>query len=184
MDRLILAMVLAAIPIINWLFKYYFSSILGELNLFKKHVITFYSDLLFIPFNFLLGFCIRFNLKLVFLFFIVSLLLFFYMSSYWIKLHKKEKRPVYLFDIKKNKIKLAGYVELLFFTIEAVIILSFLFSPIRSIWSIFSGSLLIIFLLLCLPSSYKIHGKIERSDLIFVLAGLIILLIKLFYLIF
>jgi len=181
MEKIYLAILLAFIPFINFFLKYLFSYRAGELGLFKKHVITYYFDWVFVPFNFLWVY--TFNLPFIYLicFALLSLIFFSVLIFLWIDLHKKENRPVYMFDIKSGKIRSAGLVELFFFVFEAVLIFSFLFSSIVDTFVYFEIFILFVFLLLSLFSSFRIHGKINSFDLFIVILGFLVLFGKMFF---
>ena len=184
MNLLLIGLILAIIPVINFSLKYFFSFRAGELGLFKKHFVTYYADWIFVLFNFLWIFSAKANFKALFLFFIVSIIVFITLNLYWIKLHRKEKRPVYLFDIKSGKIKPAGIIEFIFFIFEATLIAGFVFSNVSSIFVYIESAVLMFFLLLCIPSSIKIHGRVSTSDMLFVVLGSIVVVGKVLFTIF
>ena len=178
MNLLIISLVLALIPLINFSLKYHFSSKDKELKLFKNHWFTSYIDWLFVPFNFLWIYTFDLEWNYLILFAIISLIFFLALQHLWIKQHKKERKSVYMFDIKTEKIKKAGYVELLFFTIESTLLLGFLFSTIISQIVYIETAILILFTLAVIPSSIKIHGKLAWWDGLLTLIGIICLVIK------
>lgn len=180
MNPLMLGLVLALIPVFNFILKYYSSIKNKNLKLFRQHFITYRVDWIFVPFNFLWVYTFYTNYKFLWIFALLSLVIFGILGLYWMKLHKNIQKPVYMFDIKTGKIYFAGFVEILFFVFELALILSLIFSNVLNIFVLMEITLLLIFLLLVIPSSIKMHGRLIFGDALFIAIGLIILIIKLF----
>lgn len=181
MDLVIVSLLLALIPFINFILKYYFASKNGELQLFKSHITTYCFDWIFVFFNFLWLSVVNISLSKIFILLIISILVFITLNVIWIKAHRREKNKVYLFDINSGKIKPAGYVECLFFIIESVLIAGFIISTIKSGLVYIELIILLIFLLSCITGSIKIHGKISKFDLIMVTIGFIVIIGKVLF---
>lgn len=178
MEKIFFGLLLALIPIINFFFKYYFSKRNKELPLFKKHLTTYYFDWIFLPFNFFLVYTLNLELKNILIIIFLSIISFIFLLLYWIKTHKKERRPVYLFDIKSERIKPAGFIELLFFITQCTLIFSFIFSTLNNSFVYLQLIFLLFFLLTSIFSSIKIHGKLDKVDGLIALLGLILIIIK------
>jgi hypothetical protein len=86
-----------------------------------------------------------------------------------------------MFDINSGKIKPAGYIEFLFFTVESVLVVGFIFSTIKSPLVYVESALLGLFFLSCIYGSTKIHGKVSKSDLIMIFLGILAILGKVLF---
>jgi len=178
MNLLIIAIILAAIPLINWLAEYYFSKKDKQLTLFKKHFTCFYTDLILIPFNFFAAFAI--NLSSIYLLgiIILAILSALILYPYWARVHKKENNPIFMFNAKTQKVSKAGISHFIFQIIETIIVFSFLFSSLVNIFSYLASAFLLVFILLLLVGSRKIHKKFILSDVFFVAFSTILLVIR------
>lgn len=183
MEKIIVALILALIPIVFWLMQYYFSKRDGKLNLFKKHFSCYYLDLIFIPFNFFVGLSIfSFNSSVLFFIFLFSLVVNYFIHVFWFKLHVREQIELYMFDIKKKIITRAGWSHIFFFFLEFSLVISFLLFSSLNLFSISALSLLFLFFAFTNYASRKIHKKSELSDNFFMILGIIVILIKLYLL--
>lgn len=181
MNFLLIAIILALVPLINFFLKYYFSSAIGQINLFRQHLMTYYADWLFVLFNFFWIYTFNLDIMINFILISISIIATLSLQVYWINLHKKEKRKCYMWNIYSKKITLAGIVEVVFAIIETYLILAFVFSTSRSLFVYLECFILFIFLLLAIPSSIRIHGKISKNDLILVISGFIAIIGKVLF---
>ena len=179
MNKLILSVGLALVFIILWSFQYYFSKKNGVLDRFKKHTATFYLDWIFLPFNILWPFVVitTFEEFLIILIpvFIIDILIHIYWLKHYIS-NGKEKN--HLFNESKNNITGAGYSHFIFSTIQSSLVFSFFIFSINSFLTYVSYVLLLLFFLGGIVSSKKIHGKVQTSDLIFIILGIITLIVS------
>jgi len=178
MNLLILAIILASLPLINWLAEYYFSKKDKQLSLFKKHHTCFYYDLILIPFNFFAVFAI--NISSIYLMSITTLAILsaIVLYPYWARVHKKENNPVFIFNNKTQKTTKAGISHFIFQIIETVIVFSFLLSSLGNIFSYLASTILLGFILFLLVGSRKIHKRFILSDVFFVAFSMILLTIR------
>lgn len=176
MEKLLISFILIAIPIIYQILTHILTSIRGELHLFKKHPTCYYTDWLFIPFNFLLAYTINANFQIFSMFFLMSLIINWIMHNYWFRIHTKEKKESFMYNIHLKKITPAGIVHFIFQSIQSTLIFIFLIYSTKSTITYIECGILLLFVLSSIPSSKKIHGKLIPSDLAyFIIASLIIL---------
>jgi hypothetical protein len=179
MNLIIIAIILALIPVIFWLLQYYFSKKQKILYLFKRHFSCFYLDWLFIPFNFFVGLSFnKINFFYLYLILGFSILINFFIHFFWFNLHKKQKLKLYMYDIIKDKIYLAGWMHIIFFFLEFSIVLYFLIFSRFSIFSLLAILTLALFFIFTNYASRKIHGKSEFSDNFFMISGILFLVLK------
>ena len=86
-----------------------------------------------------------------------------------------------LYDIKKRKVTLSGWIHNFYALIQAFLMITFIFSTIKSGLVYLQCSFLLIYLFSDFYSSKKIHGKIILSDWLFIIIGLILTIGKIVY---
>jgi hypothetical protein len=173
--KLIPNLLLSLLPILSWCLQYYFSKKEKLLKIFKKHWTCYYGDWIFLPINFLFIFSIQLDYFIIY-FLIISLISNIIIHKYWINQNKKYKTASHLF--KEGKLKIPGYVHLIFSTIQMTIILSLLFlNPIFPYYFI-QLFLLLFFGLIMLYGSYKTNSKISFLDLTISLTFIIFVIIR------
>lgn len=178
MKLIYLGIILAFVPVISFLLKYYLSSKSRELKLFRSHPTCFYDDWLFILLNFLWPYVVNASFAYVLLSFLLSVALYFVITRSWVDEHRKENKPIYNINIKSRKLSPAGFVGLAFFIFESTLLLSFIFSTVNSIFAYIECSVLILFLLAGIPSSIKIHGKLSKTDLAVTILCIFVIILK------
>ncbi len=161
----LIALTLASMPLIAWILQYYSSRKNSRLNLFKQHWACFKGDFIFVPIGFLFIYSIRPNF-LICLFFVFGLITNLLAHKMWARKNKERKSESHFFYKDSDKLNLGGYAHLIFSTILIALILSYLlFEPLSPI--IFIGLCLVFTVgVFMLVSSYKIHSKIDKFDLI------------------
>ena len=167
MNLLLIAVVLALIQPVHFILEYLDSKRNNRFHLLKNHKMDFYLDWIFLPFNFLLVFAVSINLKSLLILILISVVLNIAAHFYWIKVHGREKKEVYMFDYKTKKTHFSGYVHIVFSIIEAVLIALFLFSPALSYLYSIGIILLVAFFISTIIHSKFSHGKINPVDLFF-----------------
>ena len=183
MEKIIIGLILAVIPIFSWCIQYYLSSKSGNLELFKNHIATYYLDWIFVIFNLFFAFSFIFSKNIFIYALIFSFIGNILIHIFWFRLHLKEKRPIYMFELKNKKILPAGIWHFFFSFFQLSLVLMFLFSSEDNAASYACLASLVAFFLLTIPSSRKIHGKVSMTDIPFLIMGSIIILIKLYFLI-
>lgn len=185
MKNIIIALILALVPIVFWSMQYYFSGKDNKLKLFRKHISCYYLDWLFVPFNLFLGLSIIFvpNISLLYLV-LFGLIVTYFIHVFWFRLHTRERIELYMFDIKKESITNAGWSHIFFFLLESLLVIYFLLFSRLNLFSILALFFLFLFFASINYASRKIHRKSELSDTLFMILGIIVILIKLYTLIF
>ena len=180
MNNLILAGgILALFPLISWLLQFYLSKSKKELHLFKKHLPTYFMDWVFVPFNLFWVYTITFNIEKFAILGLVSIIINYIGSKYYIKKHREEKRPVHLFNIEDGKSSTAGHIHSVFSMVQMFLIFTFILDSTLDIFTYINIGLLFLFLLPALFASKKIHGRVSMPDLGLFLIGVLILVLKL-----
>ena len=181
MNLLYLGIILALIPVLNMILRYRFSKRSGEFHLFRKHPTTFYLDWLFVPANLLCVYAIDISWMFMGIILAFGALTFFLLNRAWIKQHKQENNPVYLFDIKTGKMKPSGFVEAAFFIIEFTLGFSMFFSTIKNMFVYLELAMGFAFLIASFFSALKIHNskKLCAADKYFFILITALLVIKL-----
>jgi hypothetical protein len=183
MNLILIGIILALLPVLNFFLTYWFSSKQGKLKFFKKHLTGFYNDWLFVPFNFLIVFTIAFSLKWSIALFLISLLLNLLIHKYYAKVIMKENNGSHFYDVALKKWTYSGFAHLVFSTIQTALILMFLAFSVKSYLTYIEGAVLIVFLSCMLVASKKTHnGKFLDSDLVSVIIGIVLTLAKMLYL--
>lgn len=172
---------LVLLPLISWLLQYKYSKEKGDLKKFKAYMSIYYFDWLFIPFNLLWIYSISVN-KILFTTSIVSsLIITILIHKFWLNLHIREKRPMYMYNLKNRKITKAGIVHFIFHFIQLTLVLIFLLSNNNSLQSYLSLLILSLFFLSTIPGSRKTHGQVKETDSLFLILGILIIILKLIY---
>ena len=180
MNNLILAGgILALFPLISWLLQFYLSKSKKELHLFKKHLPTYFMDWVFVPFNLFWVYTITFNIEKFAILGLVSIIINYIGSKYYIKKHREEKRPVHLFNINNGKSSTAGRIHSVFSMVQMFLIFTFILDSTLNIFTYINIGLLFLFLLPALFASKKIHGRVSMPDFTIFFIGVIILILKL-----
>lgn len=180
MERLFLVIILALIQPLHAITEYYFSKKDKKLNLLKNNLTDFYGDWLFLIFNFLLIYAVVFSLKLFSLILLGSLLVNVIISYYWIYNHTKTKNEFYMYDIKKKKIQVSGFIHLVFSTIQTTFIFLFLLSsPVSKLFYL-ELFVLFCFIFFIPAGSIRIHGRFDKGDKFVFILGLAAIMTKLF----
>jgi len=180
METLLIAVILALIPVLSWFIQYHLAKIDGKLKLFEKHLSVYYFDWVFVVFNLLWIYSVSFNYFIIVFSLIVSLIVTSLIHIFWKKLHIKEKKPVYMYDLKKRKITPAGVWHFLYHFIQLFLIIVFLLSDVSNIYSYLALFCLFLFFVGATFSSKSIHGKVSLTDWPFLILGFIIFFIKFF----
>ena len=178
--KLLIAVILAILPIISFFLQYNFSKKENCLKAIKKHVTVFYSDWIFVIFNILFVYSVSFtSIGGLILILIFSAIANIAMHIYWSRLPIEEDGS-HMYNSKTRKLLNAGKVHFLFSTIETALILTFLFSPTINKFYLYESAILGLYFLSYIPSSLKIHnGRLLISDLITCILGILAILIKL-----
>lgn len=169
-----IAILLGILPLIKFILVRYYSKKEKRLKIFKKNKTDYLYDWLFVPFNFLVALIANLQIKIISLF----LLLCFIISLYFHKVYWPKVHPASHFLKKKGKLSKSGFVHHIYSSIQATIILTFLFSNASGGLVITSSLILATFLILLSYNSKKLHGKILAGDLILSISGIAILLTK------
>jgi len=178
---LMTGLILASLPIINWIIEYSFSLKDKRLNLFKKHLTCYYFDFIFVFFNFLWVYVFNLNLLQTFFLSAISLIAGIFLYIHWSNVSIKEKKESFMFDLKTKKVTGAGIAHFVYQTIQLFLVLGFLISSVKSSIAYIECVIFGLFLIAMIPSSKKIHGKVLFSDLVFSIMGIIVLIIKMIY---
>jgi len=180
-----IALIFAITPLLSKGLQYAFSRQVRKLNLFKKHLIAYYYDLILVPFNFLWIYSVSISMTLFYWILIFSVIGNVYMHFfYWKEVHYRKKEKSHFYYVDSGKITYAGVVHFLFSIFESILIVSFLLSFKANNFAYMASVLLGLFFLTMIPSSKSIHNKIEKSDLAFVSIGMFVLIIKVLMMVF
>jgi hypothetical protein len=179
MNKLFIAVVLGMLPVLSFILQYYFSKREKILNKFKNHFICYYLDWLLVPFGIIWPYVVHVSGGIIFLALGLSFILSIATHAFWYFLGKKDGERSYIFDFENRKLTGAGIVHFFFSIIEYAAVGLFLLFSTKSLLSVISGIILIVFILGLIPGSKRIHGKITLSDALIVILGALIILIKL-----
>lgn len=182
MNKIILCIVLGLIPVISYILQYYFSRKAGIIKLLKQNYMVYYSDWIFIAFNGLWIYTVDDNKNITFLVaaVLISLGLNYLVHKYYaINTLMNDKNHLFRTN---GKIRVTGVIHFIFSSIETMMIIIFLFSPIKNIYTSIEIGILTIFVLSFIPSSLKMHeGKILDSDLATVIIGMAAIVMKIIF---
>jgi hypothetical protein len=179
--KLIIAILLALLPFISWIIQYLVSKKNGLINSFKNHWTCYYGDWIFVIINFVFIYSVEISNKLWSIL-LISFIINIFTHSIWGNKNKSNKLDGHFFYNKKNKLNFAGISHLIFSTIQMVIIISILF--LKPIIPIIFIELLFVLLfgIVIIYGSYKIHSKINKIDLIASLILIVLVLSKIVFL--
>jgi hypothetical protein len=105
----------------------------------------------------------------------------FFLYAHWNRISINEKKEGFMFDLKTKKITKAGITHFIYQTIQLFLVLAFLISSNKLYIVYIECFLICLFLIMALPSSKNIHGRVIFSDLIFSIGGIILLIAKIIY---
>lgn len=146
MGKLAIGLLLAAIPILAFIFQYHFSKKDKRLKYFKNNFIIYYLDFIFVPLGFIFAYTLQFPLSFFMFFIALSVILNILLHTLFWFGKKKGIEKGYMFT-KTMRLNTAGKIHFLFSTIETFFILEFLFFSIENIWTRAGFILLVIFFL-------------------------------------
>lgn len=178
MKELIYSLLLAILPVISYFLQEYFSWKNNQISLFRKHYTIRYCDWLFIFFNFLFVYSVSFNQKSIFLSLLASMIIIAISHALWADMSKKGNAGHFYYK-NSAKITFAGIVHFVFMFIEASMIIIFLLSPKINSFYYIGAAILLLFAGSSIYGSYKIHKKIQKSDLTAGLFLIFLIFIKL-----
>jgi hypothetical protein len=180
---LTIACILALIPLAHQAITYALSYWKGRLHLFRGHLVMYYADWVFIPFNGLIVYLISPTTEDIVLFLIISLILVSIFHTYWMIQLIAEQREVHLYNGRTKTAYITAPLHFVFSTFQTTVALLFLTSPSTNPLMFVGIGLLGAFLLIGLLSSHKIHGRAIFPDIILIIGGFILLAAKALYLI-
>ena len=178
MEKIIIGFILALFPILNFIFAYYYSKKDGKLHLFRNHTNFYYSDRLFIIFNFLLVFTITFNYYWALVMGLFSIICSFVVNILWFAHHRKTNNEGHMYNFKTRRLTKAGLVHAVFLPIQLFLILYFVIFSLPNIFSVVNLIILLAYFFTFPMTSKNIHGRFILSDLLVFLLGLIVIIIK------
>jgi len=182
MEKIYIGLILALIPVLSWSLQYYLAQKQGILKLFKGHPSVYYLDFIFILFNFSFVFCFVFNKIIFFSSILGAIIGTIFIHLLWIKVHLNKKLPFYMFDIKTRRFTYAGIWHFFYCIFELTLVFLFLLSSLSNLFAYICLFLIFIFFIGTIPSSKYIHGKVSMTDIPFFIIGLVIILIKFYFL--
>ena len=186
----VLGLILALIPVLNFIIQYFLSKKEKTLKPFKENLICYYLDFIFIPFNFILAYTLVFPLQKLWLFALIAVLInIFFHYAFWVR-YEKESQRSYLFKARSKKITLsdaihakkmtsAGIMHFIFSTIQTFFILEFFFFSLTNIWMYFNLFILMLFFIGVFIFSSKMHKKILPESILTLVVGILALIAKL-----
>lgn len=180
MQKWMIGILLALLPVVSYFLQYYFAKIQNDLKSFKKYVPTQIMDWVFIPFNFIWIYIV--NLSLMYYFFILVFLVVAgsLMGCWWGLLNREDRYACRPANFKFGH----SLVHIFYFLIQGVLVLSFIFSSIKGGLVYFGCLFLGIYFLSAIYLFRKIDKKIELPDWVYIIFGLLVVLGKLIYIIF
>ena len=182
MEKLVIGLLLAMLPIISWIAHYNISKKEGNLDLFKRHPTIYYSDWTFVIFNLLWVYSAKILLGLHLSLFLILIVFSVIAMIVWRKIEGEEnnKRNL-IFEFNKKIFTNTGWVHMAYFLIQGFLIIVFIFSNVKNIFVYLSLIPLLIYFLLGVWASKRIHSKFVLMDKIYVFVGLLAILGKLIY---
>ena len=178
MNRLLIAIILGLLPLLSFILQHYFSKKEGRLREFKNHFQCYYLDWLFIPFGIIWIYIVNISFNTFLILLGISIILNSITHIYWKFAVIRNNESCHMFGKKIGKIGLSGIVHFFFSTIISALFLGFLFFSVKSSLTYLAGIIIVLFFLGGFISSKKIHGKIILSDLILIVLGIFVVLIK------
>jgi hypothetical protein len=173
--NLSLAIVFAVIPLIVWTLNLIFSKVGGHFNLFKRHIILFYTDFIFVGFNLFFVLSVSFSWRPFFFIFPVCFMIGVINSVYFLTGDSKKK----LFLVgKSGTILLENLTHALFFGFEATLIfLCFVLEIISESYFLIGLAFLLVYVLMIPYASKKINGRYIVYDKIYFWSFLVVLIL-------
>lgn len=173
--ELILGIIFAALPIFSYYLQKHYSKKQKRYSSFLTHWTARYSDWIFIPFNLFLFYTIFIDYLLLIML-AISFVFNYFFHRLWAK-NTKEDSHFFI----KNKFSKAGLVHLTFSTIQAALILTFLFSKVLNIFTFINLGILLIFAVLIPIGSINIHKKLMKGDLFVALILFLFILLRIIF---
>jgi hypothetical protein len=177
-----LSFIFGSIVIINFVLQYYFSKENGRLKQFKNHFAGYYLNWLFLPFNILFIYSVDLNFFSIFIVLTLSTIATIISHKYWGKKSLKNLEDGPFFKKGTNNLSKSGKVNSIFSVVQLSLIILFMIHNNGSLLSHLLLLPIVIFLLMGLISSKKIHGRVILSDLLMIIIGIILLILGFFLL--
>jgi len=178
MERILVGILLALIPVINFCLAYHFSRQEGKLHRFRNHFTFYYADWLFVLFNFLFVFAVRGDYYWAFVLALFSIVCAFIMNIIWFAHHRKTKNEGHMYNFKTRRLTRAGLTHAIYLPIQLFLIIYFVFFSINNIFSFANLVILLPYFLSYPLTSKRMHGRFIFTDLFAFVLGLGVLLIK------
>ena len=174
----VLGLILALLPVLNFIIQYFFAKKEKVLRPFNKNLICHSLDFIFIPFNFLLAYTLVFPLQKFWLFAIIAFLLnILAHCAYWLR-YKRSFRRSYMFTKKPKKMTSSGIIHFIFSTIQTFLVLEFFFFSLTNLYMYFNLFILMLFFIGIIIFSSKMHKKILPEAVLISVVGILALIVK------
>lgn len=155
----------------SWFWQYYFSRRNGLLDSFQAHWMCYRGDWIFIPINAIFLFSVDIS-PLLALLIVPAIVLNLFPHFLWGYENKKKRLRLHFYILNTARLSEAGIVHFIFSTIQTTVFFwIFFLSPIIPFifWILFLTILFSVVLVYC---SYRMHGRITYDDMI---VGMLIL---------